>query len=99
VDSVSSAGRHDGGIPRGHLRLVRPPGSPSTEEDLRGANEAKVEKLRRNDVQRRARTRGLELRHSAYGYALIDSARRPVDDRNDMSLDEVELWLDQASTR
>ena len=96
---MNSAGRHDGGIPRGHLRLVSPPGSPSTEEDLRGANEAKAEKLRRNDVQRRARTRGLELRHSAYGYALIDSARRPVDDRNDMSLDEVELWLDQASTR
>jgi len=96
---VSSGGSHDGGIPRGHLRLVGPPGSPATEEDLRGANDAKIEKLRRNDVERRARTRGLELRHSAYGYALIDSARRPVDDRNDMSLDEVELLLDQASTR
>jgi len=96
---VSSGGRHDGGIPRGHLRLVSPPGGRSTEEDLRGANEAKIEKLRRNDVQRLARTRGLELRHSAHGYALIDSTRRPVDDRNDMSLDEVEVWLDQASTR
>jgi hypothetical protein len=96
---VNSGGHHDGGIPRGHLRLVSPPGSPSTEEDLRGANEAKIEKLRRNDVQRRARARGLELRHSAYGYALIDSGRRPVDDRNDMSLDEVELLLDEASTR
>lgn len=96
---MSSQGPHDGGIPRGHLRLVSPPGSPSTEEDLRGANDAKIEKLRKNDMQRRARTCGLELRHSAYGYALIDSARRPVDDRNDMSLDDVELWLDQASTR
>jgi hypothetical protein len=86
VGSVSSSGRHDGGISRGHLRLVSPPRSPSTEEDLYGANEAKIEKLRSNDVQRRARTRGLELRHSAYGYALIDSARRPVDDRDDLSL-------------
>lgn len=96
---MSSAGRHDGGIPRGHLRLVRPPGSPSTEEDLRGANQAKAEKLRRNDVQRRARTRGLELRHSDAGYALIDTARKRIDNRNDMSLDEVESWLDQASQR
>ena len=96
---MSSAGRDDGGIPRSHLRLVRPPGSPSTEEDLRGANEAKVEKLRRNHLQRRALTRGLELRHSDAGYTLIDTARKRIDDRNNMSLDEVELWLDQASTR
>ena len=93
---MSSAGPHDGGIPRGRLRLVRPPGGTANEEDLRGANEAKVEKLRRNDMQRRARTRGLELRHSASGYALIDSARRAVDDRKDMSLDDVELWLDRG---
>ena len=99
MGSVSPAGQHDGGIPRGRQRLVAPPGSPSTEEDWHGANEAKIEKLRRNDVERRARARGLQLRHSAYGYALIDTARNPVDDRNDMSLDEIEAWLDRASTR
>jgi hypothetical protein len=99
VGSVSAAGRHDGGILRGHQRLVAPPGSPPSEEDWRGANEAKREKLRRNVVQRRARTRGLQLRHSAYGYALIDAARKQVDDRNNLSLDEVESLLDQTSTR
>jgi hypothetical protein len=67
------------------------------EEDFSGANEAKMEKLQRNSLQRLARTRGLELRHSEAGYALIDTARKQVDDRNNMSLDEVESWLDQAS--
>ena len=90
-------GHYDGGIPRGHQRLVAPPGSPTTEEDWRGANEAKMEKLRRNNVQRRARSRGLQLRHSTYGYALIDSGRQPVGDRSNMSLDDVERWLDRAS--
>jgi hypothetical protein len=99
VGSVSSAGRYDGGIPRGHQQLVAPPGGRSTEEEWRGANEAKMEKLRRNTMQRRARTRGLQLRHSAYGYALIDSARKPVNDRSNMSLDEIEVLLDQASKR
>jgi hypothetical protein len=99
VGSLSSMGLHDGGIPRGHQRLVAPPGSPATEEDWGGANEAKLEKLRRNNVQRRARSRGLQLRHSTYGYALIDSSRKPVDDRSNMSLDDVELWLDKASNR
>lgn len=99
VGPVSSAGRHDGGIPRGHQRLVAPPGSPSTEENWSGANEAMTEKLRRKGLQRRVRSRGFLLRHSAYGYALIDAARKPVDDRNNMSLDEVELWLDQAPKR
>lgn len=94
---MSSPGRYDGGIPRGHQRLVAPPGSRSTEENFSGANEAKVEKLQRSSLQRRARTRGLELRHSDAGYALIDTARRQVDDRNNMSLGEVESWLDQAS--
>jgi hypothetical protein len=96
---MSSAGRYDGGIPRGHQQLGAPPDGRSTEEDWSGANEAKMEKLRRNDVQRRARTCGLQLRHSAYGYALIDSARKPVNDCNNMSLDEIEVLLDQASKR
>ena len=93
---MSSAGRYDDGIPRGRQRLTAPPGTATPVEDLRGANEAKVEKLRRNDVQRRAHARGLELRHSDAGYALIGAARKRVDDRADMSLDEVESWLDQA---
>jgi hypothetical protein len=99
VGSVSSAGRYDGGLPRGHQRLVAPPGGRSTEEDWRGANEAKLEKLSRSSLQRRARARGLELRHSDYGYALIDGTHKRVDDRINMSLDEVESWLDQASKR
>ena len=99
MGSLSSMGHHDGGIPRGHQRLVAPPGSPTIEEDWGGANDAKMEKLRRNSVQRQARSRGLQLRHSNYGYALIDSARKPVDDRSNMCLDDVELWLDKASNR
>jgi hypothetical protein len=96
---MSSAGRYDGGVPRGHERLGAPPGGRSTEEEWSGANEARMEKLRRNHVQRRARTCGLQLRHSAYGYALIDSARKPVNDCNNMSLDEIEVLLDQAPKR
>ena len=72
-----------------------PPGGSAAEEDWRGANEAKVEKLRRSSLQRRAGARGFELRHSAYGYALIDSARARVEGRSDLSLDEVESWLDR----
>jgi hypothetical protein len=96
VDPVNPGWRDDGGVPRLHQRLVVPPGSPSTEEDYRGANEAKAEKLRRKNLQRRASAAGLELRHSAYGYALIDSARRRVQDRGDMSLDDVESWLQRG---
>jgi hypothetical protein len=99
VGPVSSAWRHDGGIPRGHQRLVAPPGGRSIEEDWGGANDAKTEKLSRSSLQRRARSCGLELRHSDYGYALIDGTRKPVNDSNNMSLDEVESWLDQASRR
>jgi hypothetical protein len=91
-----SSGPRDGGIPRGHQRLVAPPGGRPAEENWSGANEAMTEKLRRNDLQRRVRSRGFQLRHSEYGYALIDTGRKQVDDRNDMSLDEVEQWLDQA---
>jgi hypothetical protein len=60
---------------------------------LRGANQAKADKLRGNELARRARARGLELRRSAYGYALIDGARRQIEGRNDMTLDEVESRL------
>ena len=53
-----------------------------------------VDKLRRNGLKRKARSRGLELRHSSYGYALIDAERNRVDDRNDLTLDEVAARLD-----
>jgi hypothetical protein len=85
--------RADGGIP--HIRRALP-ATPHREETWPGANEDKHAKLRRNSLQRRAGARGLELRHSAYGYALIDSARKRVGDRSDMTLDEIESWLEQA---
>ena len=83
-----------GGIPRGaNRRVAAPPGSASRDEKWPGANAAKSDKLRRNNLQRQARGRGFELRHSAYGYALIDKTRKRVADRNDMTLDDVESWL------
>jgi hypothetical protein len=83
----------EGGIPRSSWRLPRA-GVPSSAEG-RDANEAMRDKLRRNSLRRRARGRGLELRQSAYGYSLIDSARNRLEDRNDMSLDEVEACLER----
>lgn len=62
-------------------------------EDGRLASAAKRQTLQRRLLDRRARASGLELRHSAYGYALIDAARKRVDDRNDLTLDEVEALL------
>ena len=85
--------RHEGGIPHARRTLAASPVHARADERWSGANDAKVEKLRRNDLQRRARTCGLQLRHSAYGYALVDTARKRVDDRSDMSLDEVEKQL------
>jgi hypothetical protein len=85
--------RQDGGIPRRRERLSVPAGEASRDESWPGANEAKQQTLLRNSLQRLARARGLELRHSAYGYALLDRARKPIDDRNDMTLEEVESCL------
>jgi hypothetical protein len=73
-----------------------PPGAASREERWPGANEEKVEKLLVRSLKRQAGAQGLELRHSAYGYALIDSASKRVKDRNDMTLAEVETWLDRG---
>ncbi|HEY1563101.1 MAG TPA: hypothetical protein VGF72_00270 [Gaiellaceae bacterium] len=70
-----------------------PTGQASRDESWPGANEAKQQKLQRNTLQRRARAQGLELRHSEYGYALLDLAHKRVDDRNDMTLAEVESCL------
>jgi hypothetical protein len=72
-----------------------PPGSGSAEEDWGDANQAKAEKLRRKDLQRRAASGGLSLRHSAYGYSLVDSARQRIEDRSDMTLDEIESLLER----
>lgn len=80
------------GIPRRQQRLVAAHGAEKA-GDWIGANDAKTEKLRRQTLRRRARAQGLELRNSEYGYALIDAARHPVEDRHDLSLDEVESRL------
>ena len=73
-----------------------PLGGPSRVESWPGANEAKTEKLLVRSLKRRAGAQGLALRHSAYGYSLLDSARKPVNDRNNMSLAEVGAWLGRA---
>jgi hypothetical protein len=57
------------------------------------ANKVKAEKLRRQLLERRARTQGLTLRHSAHGYSLIDADRNRADGRNDMTLRDVERHL------
>ena len=80
------------GIPR-RRGAFAPPGGASKEERWPGANEQKAEKLSLRRLKREADAQGLELRHSDYGYALIDSARKQVADRNDMTLKQVESWL------
>ena len=96
---MSPERRGDGGIPHTRGVVSAPLGGGSREERWPGANEEKAEKLRVRSLKRQAGVQGFELRHSAYGYSLIDPARKPVDDRNDMSLDQVELWLDRALKR
>ena len=93
---MSTTQRDEGGIRHVRRGVSAPPGSASAEERWLGANDAKVEKLRGRNLQRRAGLQGLELRHSTYGYALIDSARKHVKDRNDLTLDEVESWLQRS---
>jgi hypothetical protein len=69
-------------------------GRENDEFDAAAANREMATKLQRNRLRRRARSQGLELRHSAYGYSLIDAARRRIDDRNDLTLNEVAGHLD-----
>jgi hypothetical protein len=70
---------------------------PSSERyDAAEANAEMTEKLRRTGLRRRARVHGLDLRHSSYGYSLVDSARKRVDDRNDLTLNEVAARLKKA---
>jgi hypothetical protein len=66
----------------------------STPFDPTSANSEMADKLRRNGLRRLARSRGLELRHSAYGYALVDAERNRVNGRNDLTLDEVAAYLE-----
>jgi hypothetical protein len=84
------------GVPHARRALDAPLGGARPEEDWSGANEAKAAKLKVRSLQRRAGARGIELRHSGSGYALIDAARQPVHGRHDMTLDEVESWLERA---
>ncbi|MGH3008945.1 MAG: hypothetical protein ACRDLM_05995 [Gaiellaceae bacterium] len=88
--------REEDGIPRARRVVTVPPGGAAREEDWSGANEAMAEKLRSKDLGRRARELGMELRHSDSGYALIDAARKHVDDRSDLSLSEVESRLKRS---
>jgi hypothetical protein len=93
---VSPERRDEDGIPRVRRAVSAPRGGAAKEELWPGANEEKAEKLRVRSLKRRAGAQGLELRHSAYGYALIDSTRKPVNDRSDMSLREIESVLHKA---
>ena len=95
---MSPEHRGDGGIPRAPQGVFAPAGGISAKESWPGANDEKAEKLRVRSLRRRAAAQGLELRHSAYGYALIDSGSKPVEDRNDMSLREIESCLKRALT-
>jgi hypothetical protein len=91
---VMAPSQPDGG-PRGHgPRGRRGVGRDVEAFDAAAANTEMAEKLRRNDLRRRARGHGLELRHTDYGYALIDSVRNRVGGRNDLTLDEVAAHLD-----
>ena len=65
-------------------------------ETWAGANEAKDEKLRERRLKRSADSVGFQLRHSDYGWALMDTDRKPVGGRNDHSLKELEKLLAEA---
>jgi len=93
---VSPGHRDESGIPHARRALAELPGRAPIEEQWHGANEAKAEKLRRNNLERRARAHGLRLRHSEYGYALIDPAKEAGEGRNNMTLDEVESRLERS---
>jgi hypothetical protein len=93
---VSPPGPANDGVPHARRTVAVPPGGTRPEEDWSGANDAKADTLRVRSLRRRARAQGVEFRHSDSGYTLIDAARKPVSDRHDMTLDEVESWLGRA---
>ena len=92
---MSTARHEDRGIPRIRRAVPAPAGGALREESWPGANEAKAEKLGVRSLKRQAGAQGLQLRHSDYGYALIDSAHRPVNGKN-MTLAEVKSWLGRS---
>lgn len=67
--------------------------------DADAANREMADTLQRNSLRRKARAQGLELRHSSYGYSLVDAGRSRVEGRNDFTLDEVEARLKAASDK
>lgn len=99
MDPVSPEHHGNQGIPRARQGVTVPPGGASREERWPGANAEKAEKLLLRSLKRQAGAQGLELRHSAYGYALIDSARNRVEERNDMTLAEVTSRLKERGSR
>jgi hypothetical protein len=74
-------------------KTVHPVGRAEETFDAAAANHERADKLRRNGLRRQARAKGLELRHSDYGYSLVASGGKRVDDRNDLTLNEVETRL------
>ena len=83
--------RVNDGIPHSRAILAARP-----EESWSGANDEKTSKLKVRSLERRARAKGMQLRHSSAGYALIDKTRKAVDDRHDLTVDEVEARLDRG---
>jgi len=94
---VSPERRAEDGIPRARRVVSAPPGGTSKEERWPGANEEKAEKLLVKSLKRQAGAQGLQLRHSAYGYALVDTAHKRVEDRSDLTLREVESLLERVT--
>ena len=74
---------NDAGLPRSNRPVVAfpPVNAERPNREGRDAHDALTRKLRRNNLRRRARKGGLELRHSAYGYSLIDASRKRVEGR------------------
>jgi hypothetical protein len=83
--------------PRARGAPARIPRRPNDNFDARAANAAMAEKLRLRSLRRTARTRGLELRHSAHGYSLVDGKRNRVEGRSDLTLDDVARHLEGAT--
>jgi hypothetical protein len=91
---VSPERRHEGGPGVARKVVALPPRAHV--ETWAGANEAKDEKLRTRRLERMAREGGFQLRHSDYGWALVDAERKPVGERIDHTLKELESLLTEA---
>lgn len=61
--------------------------------DAPAANAARADKLRTNSLRRLARAHRLELRHSDYGFSLVDDTGKRLEGRNDLTLNEVDKLL------